>query len=334
MQYTISSFTSTAVRPNWLIALIGALILVSSSATAEYKLQSGDTLEIAVTGVPDLKQRLPVELDGEISLPLVGQVKVGGLSLAEARATITGKLSNKIYLQPSGNGREIQRLLLPNEIVVTVAEYRPIYVSGHVAKPGEYAFRPGMTVRQAIAIAGGYNLAQPGLANPFLQAADFRSEYEALLVEFAAEQDWIWRLRTELGESEGDYSAANKAPIPDAMRERLKQTASEHLKARMADRKRDKQALQEAIDRSDLELGVLAEKKKTDEEGNQADNEEFERVRQLFKRNIATNSRLSEARRAAFLSSNQLLQTIVQISNVQRQRSEYGRWKNLTVRPA
>src|SRR5439155_24520111 len=95
MQYTISSFTSTAVRPNWLIALIGALILVSSSATAEYKLQSGDTLEIAVTGVPDLKQRLPVELDGEISLPLVGQVKVGGLSLAEARATITGRLSNK-----------------------------------------------------------------------------------------------------------------------------------------------------------------------------------------------------------------------------------------------
>jgi polysaccharide biosynthesis/export protein len=324
MKHLFSSQWIAAPRPTWPILLVGVIVLLPTLASAEYKLQSGDALEISVTGVPDLRQRSPIGLDGEIAFPLVGQIKVGGLSVAEARAKITRELSNKPYQQSTNDGREVQHLVLPNEIVVTVAEYRPIYVNGDVAKPGENMFRPGMTVRHAIALAGGYDQMRFRQANPFVQASDYRSEYEALWAEYASQQARVWRLRTELGEQGVEY-AGKKAPIPAELSARFLQAETEHLKARMADREKDKALLQQAITKATLQLSILAEKKKKDDEGNQADTADFEKVRDLFQRGMTANARLSEVRRAALLSSDQLLQTIVEMSNIERQRGEYGR---------
>src|SRR5262245_60727512 len=89
--------------PALLIVLIGALV-VPTSAVAEYKLQAGDVLEISVMGVPELRQRSPIEVGGAIALPLVGQIKVGGLSTLEARSKITAVLSNKVYPQRASDG--------------------------------------------------------------------------------------------------------------------------------------------------------------------------------------------------------------------------------------
>jgi polysaccharide export outer membrane protein len=320
MTYLRSSLGIAARNASWAIVLA----LVPTSAIAEYKLQSGDTLEISVTGVPDLKQRSPIGVDGEIALPLAGQVKVSGLSVSEARAKIATDLSNKLYPQTTVDGREIQHLILPDTIIVTVADYRPIYVNGDVAKPGELPFRSGMTVRHAVATAGGYDLMQFRLANPVLQAADFRSDYETLWAQFAMEQARIWRLRTELGEQGVEY-AGDKAPISAELAQRLMQDQTELLKARLADREKDKALFQEAIGKADVQLNTLAEKKKKDDEGSQADTAEFEKVRELAGKGVTTAARLSETRRAALLSADQLLQTIVEMSNIERQRTEYSR---------
>jgi len=319
------SVLRTAVRQTCRMLIAGALVLVPTPGNAEYKLQPGDTLEISITGVPDLRQRAPIGVDGEIALPLVGQVKVGRLSLSEARARIIQELSNRMYRQTGLDGREIAKLILPADIVVTAVEYRPIYVSGDVTRPGELAFRPGMTVRHAIAMAGGYGLVQSRLlANPYLQAPDFRSEYEALRAELATQQVRIWRLRTELGEKPAE-SAGNTGPIPAEFRERLQQAESKHLEARLADREKDKGFLREAIKKADLQLVVLADKKKRDEESIDADTTDFQKVKDLFQRGMTATTRLSEARRAILLSSNQLLQTVVETSNLERQRGEFFR---------
>jgi len=320
------SFSSLIATPRftWLALLMGVLVLAPKSAMAEYKLQPGDTLEISVAGVPELRQRSPIEVDGAIAVPLAGQVKVAGLSTSEARETIIANLAKKVYQQRTIDGRENQHLILPNEIVVTVAEYRPIYVNGDVAKPGEHPFRPAMTVRHAVALAGGYDLVRFRLVNPFLQAADFRSDYEALSAELATEQARIRRLRTELGERGVETDAAIKAPIPAELDERLKQAANEHLKARVADREKNKALLEDAIEKMKSQMGILTDKKKKDEEGYKADYEDFEKVRQFAQRGVSTNVRLAEARRSALLSSNQLLQTLVEMSNLERQRGEYA----------
>ena len=323
MNHFFSFLTTAASGMSRRILLVVALV-APTGAMAEYKLQSGDTLEISVTGVPDLRQRSQIGLDGDVALPLVGQIKVSGISVSEARAKITQSLSNRLYQQSTIDGREIQHLVLPETIVVTVAEYRPIYVSGDVAKPGEYVFRPGMTVRQAIAVAGGYGLIQPRVADPFLQTADFRSENQALWAEFATEQARIWRLRTELGQQGVEYTG-NKAPIPAELAGRLLQTANEQLKAHVAAREQDKALLQEAVAKANAQLSILAAKKKNDQEGNQADTADFEKARDLAQRGLTLAARLSDARRSALLSADQLLQTVVEMSNIERQRDEYTR---------
>lgn len=324
MNSWFSNLRISAPRQSWPILVMGALILAPTSALSEYKLQSGDTLEISVTGVPDLRQRAPIGVDGEIALPLVGQIKVKGRSVAEARAEITRGLSNKVYRVNTVDGHEISKLILPEDIVVTAVEYRPIYVNGDVSRPGEYPFRPSMTVRHAITLAAGYDLVQFRLANPFLQAADFRSQYESLSAELATQQARIWRLRKELGEQSAGY-AGKKVQISAELSQRLIQAETEQLNARTADREQDKGNLQDQINKASLQLSILAQKKKHDEEGNKADMDDFQKVKELFQRGMTPITRLSEARRAALLSADQLLQTIVEMSNIERQRGDYAR---------
>src|ERR1700757_416583 len=71
------------------LAVLSACILWSpASGAAEYRLDVGDVLEISVAGVPDLRQRVSVELDGNISFPSLGTLEVGGLAPSEVRAKI------------------------------------------------------------------------------------------------------------------------------------------------------------------------------------------------------------------------------------------------------
>ena len=114
-------------------------------------------LDVLVAGIPDFRQRVAIGLEGHIGLPLAGRIPIGGLTLEQAQARISGELASKLYRQFTADGREISHLILGSEVVVEVSEYSPVYVSGDVSKPGAYPFRPGLTVRQAIAVAGGIN---------------------------------------------------------------------------------------------------------------------------------------------------------------------------------
>ncbi|WP_245322823.1 polysaccharide biosynthesis/export family protein, partial [Bradyrhizobium valentinum] len=124
-------------------------------AKAEYRVNIGDTLEVAVAGVPELRHRAVVQVDGNISLPLVGTLTVAGLPLPQVRAQIGAALVSKVYRQRTSDGREVVIVIGADEVSTIVAEYRPIYVNGDVSKPGEYPYRPAITARQLVAVAGG-----------------------------------------------------------------------------------------------------------------------------------------------------------------------------------
>lgn len=322
---SLLSALSMTMASTRLVSFAGAIALIPTAALADYKLQPGDTLEVSVPGIPDFRQRLLIGVDGEVNLALVGTVQVSGLSIQQAQDIIAGSLTSKQYRQGTADGREITHLIQADQVFVSLAEYRPIYVYGDVARPGEYIFRPGMTVRQAVAVAGGYSAAQVRIANPLMEAADFRSEYKALWAQFATEQARIWRLRTELGE---EVEHVENVPVPEALAERLKQTATAHIEARLSDSEKDKELLRRAVEETNLQLGLLSEKKKKDEEGSKADTDDYESVRMLLQKGLAPTTRLSEARRAVLMSSTQLLDTIVQASNIERQRGEYVRQMN------
>ena len=100
---------------------------------------------------------------------------------------------------------------------------------------------------------------------------------------------------------------------------------AESLAARKASIESNKASLQAAVKQASVQLGLLQEKKAQDEEGNKADIADFNSVRELFRKGLAPSVRLSDARRAALLSSEQLLQTMAQMNEVERQRSDYAR---------
>ncbi len=95
-------------------------------------------------------------------------------------------------------------------------------------------------------------------------------------------------------------------------------TENDQYEARITERQKDTAFLQAVIAKANLQLNTLDKKKKGDEEGNHADLSDFEKVRELYRHGLATLMRLSEARRMALLSSDQLLQTVVDMSNIDR----------------
>ena len=306
--------------------LFCALFSWSIPAEAEYRIDAGDILEIAVAGMPDWRQRVEVQLDGSISYPLLGTLVVAGLSPSEARSKIQGILPTKVFRQSTSDGRERVVVLDADQVTANVVEYRPIYINGDVSKPGVQAYRPLMTVRQAVALCGGYEIMRFRMNNPFLESADFRSDYESLWTDFAKEQVHIWRIRTELGEGDNlDQKVLQDVPLPASTISRIKRLEAEHLKSRQEDYLREKEFFRRVIKQAEEHIGVLSESLKNEEAGVQADMQDLHRVTDLFGKGAVAITRITDARRALLWSSTLKLQTTAQWMSQKKQREEVSR---------
>jgi polysaccharide export outer membrane protein len=313
-----SKILGIAVIATWLSALSSPL-----AQAEEYRVAPGDTIEFSTVATPDLKTRATIRLDGDVTLPLIGDVKAAGLTLTKLRAKLQNLLASKVYRKRSEDGREVPVMLAPDEISVTVTEYRPIYVNGDVSKPGEEQFRPGMTVRQAIALAGGYDVMHFRMKNPFLEQADFQAEYNSLWTEYAKEQTVIARIHAELDNADAlDRKTLLETPLPEQLTTRIVNIAQKELTARNSIYQKDQAYLADAIKKEGARIGILAEQEKREKEGVDADVEEYNRVNGLFEKKTLPITRLVDARRTILLSSTRYLQTLVEKSNVERGRDE------------
>lgn len=310
------------------IARVAALMLVcvtplSAAWAAEYHLAPGDTIEFSTVATADLKTRVTIRLDGAVTLPLIGDVKVAGLTVPQLRAKLQNELSSKVYRRRSEDGREVPVMLAPDEISVSVSEYRPIYINGDVSKPGEQPFRPGMTVRQAIALAGGYDIMHFRMDNPFLEQADFQSEYNAMWTEYARNQAVIARLNAELDNADSfDRKTLNETPLPEEQTARIVDIEQQQLAARNSTYRKDRSYLEDAMKKEDGRIAVLADQQKREKEGVDADVAEYDRINGLFQKQTLPITRLVDARRTILFSSTRYLQTIVEKSNAERGRDE------------
>jgi polysaccharide biosynthesis/export protein len=309
----------------WGLVAVGLTMSVTQ-AKAEYRVNVGDVLEVAVAGVPDLRQRTAVQIDGSISLPLVGTFPVAGLPLSQLRVQIGAAMANKVFRQRISDGREVVVVINADEVTTVVAEYRPIYINGDVSKPGEYPYRPATTARQLVAVAGGYDIMHIRMNNPYLESADLRSEYGSLWTELAKEQARMWRIKSELGDgSQLNPVALTDGPIARSAISDIVNAETEYLKTRQSDYQQEKAYLQRGVLQGDDEVRVLSEQQKKDEEGLQADLEELQKMTELFAKGSLVSTRVTESRRAVLLSATRKLQTSAQLLQVRKQQDEFGR---------
>lgn len=108
-----------------------------------YRLDSGDRLRITVFEQTDLTGTYGVDQAGYISFPLVGAVAARGKSAQELEGEIASQLKQGFLRDP--------------DVSIEIANYRPFFILGEVGQPGQYEYVPGMTVQNAIAIAGGFS---------------------------------------------------------------------------------------------------------------------------------------------------------------------------------
>jgi polysaccharide export outer membrane protein len=135
--------------------MIGAMswLLGTPARADDYRLAADTKIQVAIVQWNPAKgeyQRwdalggvFQVTADGTIALPVVGSLHVSDKTSIEAAAEISAALRGKMGL------------LSPPDVTVEIAQYPAIYVVGAVTTPGAYPFRPGLTVLQALAIAGG-----------------------------------------------------------------------------------------------------------------------------------------------------------------------------------
>jgi polysaccharide export outer membrane protein len=141
---------------------LGTLLYFTAAASAvagDYLLGPQDALKIRVfewrpsAGVAfewtPLTGEFVVSASGSLSLPIIGSMPVTGKSLDQVAEMIGEQLQQQIGLQKRPNAS------------VEVSTYRPFFVTGMVATPGKYAFSPGLTVTQALSMAGGTGAMDP-----------------------------------------------------------------------------------------------------------------------------------------------------------------------------
>jgi polysaccharide biosynthesis/export protein len=110
---------------------------------AAYRLDAGDRLRVVVYGQEGLTNTYAIDAGGSITMPLIGAVPARGRTPAGLAAEITGRLRRGYIREPS--------------VAVEIEAYRPFFILGEVAAPGQYPYVPNMTVESAVAIAGGFS---------------------------------------------------------------------------------------------------------------------------------------------------------------------------------
>lgn len=117
-------------------------IATAPADAAPYFLGAGDKVRITVYGEPNLTGEYNITTAGDISFPLIGNIKVVGQTIQQVQELLRTRLAGGYLLDP--------------RVSAEVLTYRPYYILGEVGRPGQYPYAAGMTVQQAVATAGGF----------------------------------------------------------------------------------------------------------------------------------------------------------------------------------
>ena len=129
--------------------LLTLTISISCAAMAKvdddinYRLSTDDEISVTVFNEPDMSiEKIKVATNGSISMPLLGQVSVKGLTVIEVEQKLSTLLVNGYLKKP--------------DVTISISEYRPFYINGEVKQPGSYPYRRDLTIEKAVALAGGF----------------------------------------------------------------------------------------------------------------------------------------------------------------------------------
>lgn len=133
---------SAQTAPTQTVPIASTPSLSVSATSSDYKLGPGDKLTVTVFNEKGLSIEARLSDAGTLQFPLLGEIKAQGMTIGKLQDTLTDQLKNGYLVNP--------------QVYVGILEYRQFFVNGEVNKPGGLPYLPGLTVRKAIALAGGF----------------------------------------------------------------------------------------------------------------------------------------------------------------------------------
>jgi polysaccharide export outer membrane protein len=132
----------TAGAPGWGQTIVVVAGHAEGESDGPYLLDSGDRLRIFIYGHPNLSRLYTVDQEGMVPVPLIGEVRARGRTTRSLARVIAARLGAQYVKEP--------------QVTVDIAQNRPFFILGEVRNAGQYPYVSGITVKAAVAIAGGY----------------------------------------------------------------------------------------------------------------------------------------------------------------------------------
>lgn len=290
------------------VVLWGGAALAIDGDAVGYALAPGDTLRFDILDDEKDPVELPVGSDGSIQAPYVGAVPVAGLTVAEAFEAVKQHYSE----------RQIFRV---PKLALSVAAYRPVYVTGDVRQPGAYDFKPALTVEKAMALAGGQITAQAA-DDPVLARARMRGELESIETNIIAAALSFARLTAQLDGRESiaddDIPAVARPYVDGLVAEAVRAVETRILQANNESFAAQEEVLMANLEEAKDEVALLEELARKVERTVEIAREGLERARELQSRGIQTLTEVSNIERQVSMEEVRQLQVLSDLSGARR----------------
>ncbi len=118
-------------------------LVQAADSSGGYRLDVGDKVKVTVYGEDDLSGEFQVDGAGNVDMPMIREVHAAGMTTKDFAHEVQDKL-------------QAGKFLVNPRVSAEVTNYRPFTILGEVNKPGEYPYENGMSVLNAVALAGGW----------------------------------------------------------------------------------------------------------------------------------------------------------------------------------
>lgn len=294
-----------------LAGLLVALGIRSAAAQSEILLAPGDTISYSVIGAPELGNVSMIGMDGRVQLPPAGWVEAAGVTISELRDIVVATVSGRPFRASGSGGEDVWRRVSPDDILIDIAAYRPVYLTGDVRSGGEISYRPGLTLRQAIAQAGGLGLSLDTTISP-LQLLELSTQRDLLVDQIAFTKATRDRLEVDLAAIGADPSDEEVDLLDTSV-----DSARRWLSARDAERQLAEDGTDLRMEQMEKRLEVLQELERTNQANREIEEGLIDRARTLVERGVVPAATLVEAQRSLLQMSMQELQTSSEVFTLQ-----------------
>ncbi len=284
----------------------------AKAGTDDYRLSSGDILTFDFLDDAEVPVTLTVTSDGDVQFPLIGDLRVAGLTVSESL-----NLLKKTYIEKD--------ILRDPKVSLNITTFRPIFVLGEVRNPGSFPFFSGMTIEEAIGLAGGTQTAATNPADRIIARARLRGEIDGTDAEIVHEAIFNARLVAQLdGRDKIDLKdvpeiAANF--VKDASVQSVLEIEQRILDTDLSTSQNQVEILTQGIIEAEQGLKILDDLVTQQKEVVLLNDNDLERINTLRKQGLNT---VADQNRAKSSASNEKARLLEIYAEMSRSRRELG----------